>query len=179
MACPITLAGIQLSCESSVGGLKTIYLVQSDDVTDVTLNEEGTMISNITLKSPAKWLEYQFRRGTSSFTSTLTADETTGNNFVSSEITLVFTKMETSKRIEVQAMSIGQLAAIVIDSNGKAWYFGKRGLQDDYVSASAGTGQTGTAKSDSNNYTITLSTESEQWPFEIDPTKIDTIIAGA
>lgn len=87
--------------------------------------------------------------------------------------------METTKRIEVQAMSIGQLAAIAIDSNGKAWYFGKRGLQDDYVSASAGTGQTGTAKSDSNNYTVTLSTESEQWPFEIDPAKIDTILASA
>lgn len=179
MSCPITLNGLKLPCEGNVGGLKTIYLVQSDDVTDVTLNEEGTMISNITLKSPAKWLEYQFRRGTSSFTSTLNADETTGNNFIASEISLVFTRMETAKRIEVQAMSIGQLAAIVIDNNGKAWYFGKRGLLDDYVSASGGTGQTGVAKTDSNNYTITLSTESSEWPFEIDPTKIDTILAGA
>ena len=166
MACPITLAGIQLSCESSVGGLKTIYLVQSDDVTDVTLNEEGTMISNITLKSPAKWLEYQFRRGTSSFTSTLSADETTGNNFVSSEITLVFTKMDTAKRIEVAGMAIGQLACVVLDSNGHFWFLGK----DDYVSSSAGTGQTGTAKGDQNAYNITLSTESESYPYEIDPT---------
>ena len=48
-----------------------------------------------------------------------------------------------------------------------------------YIDASAGTGTTGTAKTDQNAYTLTLSADTDSYPFEIDPTKIDTIIAGA
>lgn len=99
-------------------------------------------------------------------TSTLTVDETAGTNYVTTEVSLVFTKMDTAKRIEVAGMAIGQLAVVVLDSNGHYWYVG----YDDYVSSSAGTGQTGTAKSDSNAYNITLSADSESYPYEIDPT---------
>ena len=175
MACPITLKGISLTCENSLGGIKTVWLTQYSDVKSVTVDPETNLISAIDLEASAKWYEYQFRKGTGSLTSTLTVDETTGVNYVANELSLVFTKMENAKRIEVAAMSVGQLAAIVLDSNGKYWFLGK----DDYVSASAGTGQTGTAKSDSNSYNITLSTDSESYPFEIDSSKIDTIIASA
>ena len=34
-------------------------------------------------------------------TSTLNVDETTGNNYVTTEVSLVFSKMETTKRIEM------------------------------------------------------------------------------
>lgn len=171
--CNITLAGITLPCENSLGGIKTTWMVQYSDVKSVTLDPDSKMISDIGLNTGAKWLEYQFRKGTGSLTSTLNVDESTGANYVSNELSLVFTKMETAKRLEIAAMSIGQLAVIVLDSNGKYWFLGK----DDYVSASAGSGNTGTAKGDSNNYSITLSTDSESYPYEIDPAKIETILS--
>lgn len=175
MGCPISLKGISLSCENSLGGIKEVWMTQYSDVKTVTVDPESNMISAIALEASAKWYDYQFRKGTGSLTSTLNVDETAGVNYVANELSLVFTKMETSKRLEIAAMSIGQLAVIVLDSNGKYWFLGK----DDYVSASAGTGATGTAKGDSNSYSITLSTDSETYPFEIDPAKIDTILAGA
>lgn len=171
MACLITLNGITLDCQPSLGGIKKVWLTQYSDVTGVTVDPESNMISDIT--SAGEWKEYQFRKATGSLTSTLNVDETAGINYVSNELSLVFTKMETAKRIEIAALSIGQLCAIVLDSNGHYWFLGK----DDYVSASAGAGNTGTAKGDQNAYTLTLSTDSDSYPYEIDPSKIETILA--
>ena len=65
--------------------------------------------------------------------------------------------------MEMAGLTVGAVVAVVEDSNGKFWYLG----YDDYVSASAGTGETGTAKEDRNAYTITLSTDSTEWPYEL------------
>ena len=172
MPCPITLAGFTLSCEPSLGGIKEVWMTQYSDVKSVTVDADSKMITAIELETSAKWYDYQFRKGTGSLTSTLNVDEAAGVNYVSNELSLVFTKMETQKRIEIAALSIGQLAVIVLDSNGNYWYLGK----DDYVSASAGTGVTGTAKGDQNAYTLTLSTDSDSYPYQIDSSKIAEIL---
>lgn len=173
MACNVTLAGIVTDCDASLGGIKEVYIAQYADIKSVTVDPESKMISAIEKEASTKWYNYAFRKNTGSLTSTLTVDATAGTNYVANELALVFTKMETSKRIEIAALSVGQLAVIVKDANDKYWYLGK----DEYVSASAGTGVTGTAKGDQNAYTITLSCDSITYPYEIDPTKIAEIIA--
>lgn len=174
MACLITIAGITLDCESSLGGIKQVWITQYDNVKSITVDDETNQISAITLESDAKWYNYQFRKGTGSLTSTLNVDETAGTNYVSNELALVFTKMETKKRIEIAALSIGQLVVVVEDSNGKYWFLGK----DDYVSASAGTGVTGTAKGDQNAYTLTLATDSESYPYELSAEAIQSVVGA-
>lgn len=169
----ITLAGIVQDCTPSLGGIKRVFLTQYDNVESVA--EEDGKISAITLKASAKFYEYRFRRGTGSLTSTLTVDETAGTNYVTNELSLVFTKMETAKRLEVAALAVGHCVAVVEDSNGLYWYLGK----DDYVAASAGTGVTGTAKGDQNAYTITLTTDSETYPFELADAAIKTVLGQA
>lgn len=174
MACLITIAGITLDCETSLGGIKQVWITQYDNVKSVTVDDETNQISAITLEADAKWYNYQFRKGTGSLTSTLNVDETAGTNYVSNELALVFTKMETKKRIEIAALSIGQLVVVVEDSNGKYWFLGK----DDYVSASAGTGVTGTAKGDQNAYTLTLATDSESYPYELSAEAIQSVVGA-
>ena len=154
--CNQTLNGITLDCSHSLGGIKTVYIANYNDVTDIKYNAStgttsgetytGDTITGITMASGTYFQPYQFRKQTGSLTSTLTVDETAGVNYVSTELSLVFTKMETAKRLELSALSIGQLAVIVEDSNGTYWYLGK----DDYVSATAGGAQTGVAKGDGN-----------------------------
>lgn len=171
MACLITLNGITLDCQPSLGGIKRVWITQYSDVESVVVGDDN-MIESITLAAEAKWYEYQFRKATGSLTSTLNVDESAGVNYVSNELALVFTKMETAKRIEIAALSIGQLAVVVEDSNGHYWFLGK----DDYVSASAGTGVTGTAKGDQNAYTLTLSTDSDSYPYELSAEAIAAIV---
>lgn len=170
--CNQTLAGITLDCTNSLGGIKTVYIANYGDVDgQPTVGADG-MITGITMSGGTKFKPYQFRKQTGSMTSTLTVDETAGVNYVSTELSLVFTKMETAKRVEMSALAIGQLAVIVEDSNNKYWYLGF----DDYVSATAGGGNTGTAKGDGNNYTLTLRDESDTYPYEISKDAVEDVI---
>lgn len=170
--CNQTLNGITLDCSHSLGGIKTVYIANYGDVESVSADTTSGKITSVTMATSAKFKPYQFRKQTGSMTSTLTVDETAGVNYVSTELSLVFTKMETAKRLELSALSIGQLAVIVEDSNGVYWYLGK----DDYVSVSAGGAQTGTAKGDGNNYTLTLRDESDTYPFEIEESAVKSVI---
>lgn len=167
--CPITLAGINLDCSNNKGGIKRAFIAPYGDVTATT--SEGK-VTGFTMAEGAKFKTYQFRKNTGSMTSTLTADETNGLNYVTTELSLVFTKMDTAKRLEMAALSLGQLAVIVEDANGIYWYL----TPDDYASASAGTGETGTAKGDRNAYTLTLSVENDGYPMEVEATAITEVI---
>ena len=170
--CNQTLAGITLDCTTSLGGIKTVYIANYGDVDTVSLDTTSGEITAITMSNSAKFKPYQFRKQTGSMTSTLTVDETAGINYVSTELNLVFTKMETAKRLEMSALAIGQLAVIVEDSNNKFYYLG----YDDYVSASAGTGNTGQNKGDSNNYSLTLKDESTTFPYLIAEGVLESVL---
>ena len=95
-------------------------------------------------------------------TSTLTTNENAGSYFTT-EITMNFLKMETSKRLEVMAMLMGQCTGVVKDNNGKYWAIGVK----NPLEGSAGTGETGTAIGDPNQYTVTISVDEAELPYEI------------
>ncbi len=96
-----------------------------------------------------------------------------GVRYVTTDLLLQFNRMETAKRVEITALALGDLVVIAKDANGKYWYLGK----DEPVNASAGDGQTGTARSDANRYTITLQDNSKEMPFEVDPSIVDALVA--
>ena len=80
--------------------------------------------------------------------------------------------METTKRVEITALSVNDLVAIVKDANGVYWYLG----YDEPVNASAGDGQTGTARGDANRYSITLQDISKEMPMEVDASIIEGLL---
>lgn len=170
--CSQTLNGISIPCNDySKGGIKSVHIANYADVTDVKMGEDE-VITGITMTSGAKFKTYQFRKGTSSMTQTLTQEESTGVSFVTTELSLKFTKMDATKRMEMSALRGGQLVAIVEDNNGNAYYLGK----DDYVSVSAGGGNTSTNKNEENSYTLTLKDESNDYPHFVDVSVLDTVI---
>jgi len=124
------------------------------------------------MDSTKKFYKYAFRRGSSSFTSTLNVDDANGSNFVQTDLSLVFAKMDTQKRIEMTALSLGELAIIVKDANGKYWYLG----YNEPVMATAGSGNTGTARTDANNYQLTATDYSATFPYEVDEAALTDIV---
>lgn len=170
MACnSITLAGIGLGCKNHLGGLKEVYLIKEDDIESVVATE-GT-ISAITLAEGASFKTYKFRKGTSQMTSTMTTDEAAGTLSVQTDLALQFSTMDTAKRLEIMAMCMDSMKAIVLDSNGKYWFLG----YDFPISASAATGQTGTAFADFGGYNITLTDNSKEFPYEIPAEVMETV----
>ena len=173
MSCAKTFSGLAKDCLPNVGGIKAAWIANHADVSALTVADGK--VSAITMVQPAsgtapKFKKYYFRPSTSNFESTLNTSEENGPQDVSTLINLVFGRMETTKRIEVEAMSLGELALIVLDANDVYWYFGF----DNPVFASAGTGSTGAARSDRNGYSVTLQDNAKSWPYEILASAITT-----
>ena len=174
MSCSQVLNGIAADCQTNVGGVREVYIANYSDVTAVTLDETSNMIKTITMADTTKFKKYAFKKNTSSMTSTLNVDPANGINFVQTDLSLVFAKQETVKRMEIAKLSLGELRVIVLDANGKYWFLGK----EEFVSATAGTAETGTNRQDGNKYTITLTDYSASYPYEVDPTIIAELIAA-
>lgn len=170
MPCTQTLSGIPRDCATSMGGIVEVYIANYDDVSGVTVTDD--IIKTISMADTAKFKKYSFRKGTGSMTSTLNVDPTNGTNYVSTDLVLQFMKMDTSKRVEIAALAVGELVIIVKDANGKYWYLGK----DNAVTASAGEGTTGTAATDANRYQITLQDNSQTYPMEVDAGALADIV---
>ncbi len=171
MACAQTYAGLAKDCEPNIGGIKAAWITNHADVASVTVT--ANKISAIAMANEAKFKKYHFRPGTSNYESTANISEENGPQDVTTLINLVFGRMETTKRLEVEAMRLGEMALIVKDMNDILWYFGK----DNPVVAASGTaGATGTARSDRNGYTVALQDTSKTFPFEIDAAALTTEI---
>ena len=171
MSCIQTLSGLAKDCAANMGGIVEVMIANFADVTGVTITDG--VVSAVTMATDAKFKKYSFAKNTGSLTSTYNIDAASGVKYVTSDLLLQFNRMETSKRVEITALSLGDLAVIVKDANGKYWYLGK----DEPVNASAGDGQTGTARGDANRYTITLQDNSLEMPYEVDSAIIASLVA--
>ena len=174
MACSQVLNGIAADCQTNVGGVREVYIANYSDVTAIEVDDSSNMIKTITMADSAKFKKYAFKKNTSSMTSTLNVDPANGVNFVQTDLSLVFAKQETVKRMEIAKLSLGELRVIVLDANGKYWFLG----QEEFVSATAGTAETGTNRTDGNRYSITLTDYSSSYPYEVTPTIIADLIAA-
>ena len=152
-------AGINARCDTSMGGIIEVAIANYEPgiftlaTNNVTASVEGTI----------KWYGFRFRKGTSSMNSTLNIDDANGVNYVSTELTMIFGKMDTAKRLAIAGLAAGEVVAVVKDANGTYWALG----YDEPVTASAGEGVTGTARGDGNHYSITLLDNSTSFPYEV------------
>ena len=161
MACNQAISGLIQDCATSKGGVAEVYLANYDDVSAITVTDG--QVTGITMATGKKFKRYYFRPGTSSMTSTLNLDVAAGVNFVQTLLNMLFSRMETTKRIEMSALAVNDLRGIVKDSNGVYWLLG----EEEPMIANAGDGQTGTAKTDANRYSITLEDNNTSFPKEI------------
>lgn len=176
MACTNqALANITRPC-SNVGGIFTeVYVAlreNLDTVTFVEQEEPKNTISSITLKNNAKWNVFQFGKNSSSFTSTAQYDGTTGAYaYTQNDLALSFNRMEASKRLSFMGLLQNEIVVVFRDSNGVNYLLG----YDEYVSSSAFTFTTGTAKTDSNVVNVTLTDASAELPFIVTDEALETI----
>lgn len=173
MAClPIALKGIAGSCEGSVGGIKRALIAKYEDDAFTVDDANGT-VTGVSLASGNKFYEYNFKKNTGSLTSTLNSDPANGVNYVSTELVLQFSKRDSAKRLEMAALALGDLICVVEDCNGVWTALGVT----ESVSATAGTGQSGTAKTDGNFYSITLSDENPTFPQHLTEDAVEAVLA--
>lgn len=165
------------ACKPTLGGIKAVYMANYKDNAFVITEGEDKLIDGSVsgFAEGVEFVKYPIRKNTASFTSTLN-NSTDGASYVSTELSLVFNRMETAKRIAMQALALGECIVVAEDSNGEMWAMGV----DSPVTATAGGAETGTNKSDRNAYTLTLTDESLGFLYALDETakeQLKTMIA--
>lgn len=155
------------ACSPNIGGIKNIWLANYvENAATIKTTSEGTALVDGSVEGFATgvtWTKYPMRKNTCSMTSTIN-NSTDGASYVTTELSMVFSKMEAQKRIAIQALAIGECMAVVEDSNSNMWFLGA----DAALTATSGGGETGTAKGDANRYTLVLTDESLGLPYALD-----------
>lgn len=171
MGCSVSIKGISSDCLSNKGGVKAVYLANKSDVTSIDLADD--VITGITMTTEAKFKKFEFRKDSATMTSNLTVGDNGGSNYVSTVLSMSFNRMEAAKRLEMNAMALGELVALVEDRNGTVFFLG----YDEPVKASNGTGETGDARTSVNQYTAELTDESDLYPYTVAPDVIAKVTA--
>lgn len=144
-----TISGIAVPCQGSTGGIQVAYITNyADDV--FTYDDATKEVTGI--KSGVTFSAFNFRRGSSSMSMARTIDNANGVNFVTTTVSLAFARQDTTKRIEMNALALSDLTAIVKDNNGMYYCLG----MSQPVTVSNETSETGTAASDGNRYVLEL-----------------------
>lgn len=162
-----SLEAILKSCDNNSGGIYGIWINQQDEIASITPTDPsaglGWSITNITLSGLVLFENFYIRRNTSSFTEEAAIDLVNGSSFVTQTIALMFHRREADKSRAIKILGSGQqyLTAIVLDANGKYWYF-------PYLQLSAVAEGSGTARADGSKYAVTLVAENEYLSYEVD-----------
>lgn len=168
MACTLMTGGIPKDCSNNLGGIQKILVTDKENVVSTT--EVGGEITAITMATGEVYYEFVFNRNTSSFTDTATVGIENGTLFYNQVVSLVIPRRDKTKRAALALLMQKDLSVIVQDQNDKYWLLGKQNglLVSEIVSGS------GTAKTDLNGYTITLTGEEPEQAPEVS----SSIIAG-
>ena len=170
MACDIT-QGFTLDCNDSNAGLDKIFIANGP-VQSIT--ETAGTITAITVGgsalTPSDFFEFEVPRQTSSFTETINVSNENGTVFYDQALTMVFNKMEASKRDQILLMAQNNEMVVVFkDNNAKYWSVGiERGA---YMTA--GTATTSVAYGDRNGYELTISGMEASPSFEVTGTIVE------
>lgn len=166
MACNSnTLVQIDARCDGSIGGIKSLYIAPKDAVvintTNLTADDEIPQ-TGVTLASDstAVFVQYQFRKNTGAYTSTMESDATIGNHSVTTEVTLQFSRAEAHKRMAIQSAINSGSVVIVEDMYGRYLILG----EDNTVEVTNAVMQSGTANTDLSGFTLTLQDVSNELP---------------
>lgn len=168
MACT-TLTDIVKGCDNNIGGITAVYINDYDNITSTTEDDSTWEVTAQTVS--ARYQTFEFRRNVGNYTEEASIDLINGSSFYTQTINLMLHRREATVSRAIKILGEGQrdLAVIVLDANGKYWYFPKAQL------STVGEGS-GTTKADGSKYSIALVAENEFLAKEVDSTIVDSLL---
>ncbi len=142
-------AGISSFCGTNIGGVSVAYIADFSKVSSLTISTQS-VVTAISMTASGIFYKFNFREDTSSFTQD--NPQTNSADLVTQVGTLVFPQLSTTNRNVFELLRGKKLGVVYKDFNEKYWYSGYK-----YGVRMTGRNQTtGTARTDENLYTLTL-----------------------
>ena len=168
MSCTINLTqGFALDCKDSVGGIKSIHLIDWAPTGFTVASGEATATS----VASGSVYTYELPKGVGSMTVTTNASTENGTVFNQTDVVGRLRKLSTAKRNELKLLSQSRVFCVVRDNNNNYWLVGKEYGCD----LTAKTSETGTAMGDLNGYNFTLSAIEAEEPYKLQTSVVTSL----
>ena len=168
MSCNISLTqGFALDCKDSVGGVKSIHLIDWAASGFTTASGEVTA----TTVPSGDVYTYELPKGVGSLTTTTNVSSENGTVFNQADVVGRLRKLSTAKRNELKLLAQSRVFCIVRDNNDNYWLVGKEYGCD----LTAKTSETGVAMGDLNGYNFTLSAIEAEEPFKLQTSVVTSL----
>tara|TARA_R110000796_G_scaffold34508_3_gene89079 strand:- start:456 stop:1004 length:549 start_codon:yes stop_codon:yes gene_type:complete len=157
MACDITTGRVE-PCKDAVGGLKNVYLINYDDLTQsaVTYDATNTDVIELLDGTPSNVNSYKFElKGANSYEQTINSSRENGTTFFEGVMSLTLKKQDLATHKQVKLLAFGRPIIVLEDNNGN---FQVAGLEWG-AEITGGTITSGAAMGDLNGYTLTFTTQ--------------------
>lgn len=164
MSCSTALAGLAKDCVANQGGIRNLYIGLFGAL--VPTITSGKITAAALATGAAKFKKYAFSGKSANVQSTPQFNDLGDYAGETTTLNVQFSRQDTAKRVEINAISVNELAVVYEDNNGKLWLIGK----DHPVRRTGGDAVSGSAAADTNAYGLTLTDESNELPYEIDST---------
>jgi len=170
MAGCLTLAGLEDACGGSIGGIKTVKVIEFEG--EESFTESDGLVSAIVWTEEYSGATFEFLKDNSNWVEPSVGDGILSSIHWEPAITLIFRKMSALARKEITEMTKGDLIVFIEDSNDTWWMIGSdRGLS---LAASAG-GQSGNKMDELNGYTILINGKETYMAYTVDSTVVDEL----
>lgn len=163
-----TLEEIVKACTNNLGGIYKMFVADQEAYEGMTVDDATWTITALLHSDP--FIEVEFKRYVGNYTEEEANSDENGSTIVTQTINLPLQRREGAKSRALKIMGEGQryLQIIVLDGNGKYWYF-------PYMQLTAVAEGSGTAKADGSKYAVTFVGINDQLAYEVDATVIETI----
>lgn len=158
MACELT-QGYAIDCRDNVGGIKSVYLSNFDNVTSYT--SSAGVISALTQAVGKSFFKYNLEKENGQFDEKLIPSVDNGTAYYEGTLTHTVKKITAAMQQEIRLIGLSRLFIIIEDNNGTFWTFGADNGADLTEAASS----TGKAFGDMNGTTLTFSSK-EKFPMQ-------------
>jgi hypothetical protein len=166
MACNLT-QGFTLDCKDSVGGIKSIHVI---DWASSGFTVSGGEVTASTVASGDVYT-YELPKGVGSMTTTTNVSTENGTVFNQTDVVARLRKLSTSKRNELKLLAQNRVFCIVKDNNDNYWLAGYE-YGCDITSMTA---ESGAALGDVLGYNFTLSAIETEAPYLVQSAVVTTL----
>jgi hypothetical protein len=169
MACN-SLTSILKSCSNNQGGIYSVWINETDNVTGTTVSVSAHTITGIS--ATTDFTTFEFNRNVGSVVIEPKIDLINGSTYFEAKISLGFHRREAAKSRALYVLGEAQryLDIIFLDANGIYWYV-------DHAQLDGGTEETGVTKADGSKYTVTFKADMSTRPYAVDSTIIPALIS--
>lgn len=166
MACNLT-QGFTLDCKDSVGGIKSIHVI---DWASSGFTVSGGEVTGSTVASGDVYT-YELPKGIGSMTTTTNVSQDNGTVFNQTDVVARLRKLSTTKRNELKLLAQNRVFCIVKDNNDNYWLCGYE-YGCDITSMTA---ESGAAMGDVQGYNFTLSAIETEAPYLVQSAVVTTL----